>query len=875
MAQSTVQDLAAATGTPVDRLLEQFKDAGIIKSASSDVVTEEEKLALLEHIRASRTSGAGGKKITLKRRTTSEIKVGGSAAGKRVNVEVRGRKTVSTRIAENDAIDPRQAQALAERERRERELAEMEAKRKAAEEAIREEERQRAERLKREKEGTAEPVQAESVPESNAPDPTPVVEPTEAPAEKPSDADASAASTSVEQEPANAEIKQEAKTPADVEAAAEKKEAEKDRKDRKPSRDDIIEQRERAAELVAKSRAARNAREAKRSKGKGGASLQPQRDAKHGFSKPTAPVVREVLVPETITVSELANRMAIKGAQLVKALFKMGEMATINQVIDQDTAVLLVEEMGHKATVQSAADVEKELTEAVKASDAVASSTRPPVVTVMGHVDHGKTSLLDYIRRSRVTAGEAGGITQHIGAYHVETSLGVVTFLDTPGHAAFTAMRARGAQATDIVVLVVAADDGVMPQTIEAIQHARAAKVPLIVAVNKIDKPEADPDRVRSELTQHEVVAEDWGGDTQFVNVSAHSGQGIDELLDALSLQAEVLELKAPPTGNASGIVIEASLDRGRGSVATVLVQQGLLEKGQMVVCGKEFGRVRAMFDENGQPASKAGPSIPVQILGLSGVPSAGDEMIVASDERAARELVNFRAQRERDSRLAGRKMSKLEDVFDQIQDGDRPTLNLFVKADVQGSFEALRDSLEKISNDEISIKVMGGGVGGINESDANLAAASGAVVVGFNVRADASARRILQEQGVELHYHSIIYEAIDVVKKAASGLLTPEVHERIIGMAEVQDVFKSPKLGAIAGCQVVEGVVRRSAPIRVLRENVVIYEGDLESLRRYKDDVNEVRAGTECGIGVKNYNDVRVGDQIEVFERTEVARSL
>ena len=602
-------------------------------------------------------------------------------------------------------------------------------------------------------------------------------------------------------------------------------------------------------------------------------------EAKHGFAKPTEPVVRDVDVPETITVAELANRMAVKAAEVIKSMMGMGVMATINQMLDQDTAVLVVEEMGHRANTRSADDEEKQLQERIVAtSDEVSAENaepRPPVVTVMGHVDHGKTSLLDYIRASHVASGEAGGITQHIGAYNVEHDKGTITFLDTPGHAAFSAMRARGALATDIVVLVVAADDGAMPQTVEAVQHSRAANVPMIVAVNKIDKEDADPERVKTDLSQHEVIPEDWGGDTMFVPVSALTGQGVDDLLDALLLQAEILELQASPTGPARGVVIEATLDKGRGPVATVLVQGGTLKRGDIMVCGKEFGRVRAMFDDEGNQVEEAGPSIPVQVLGLSNTPSAGEDMLVSKDERSARELADLRNEKSRDQRLAERRPAKLEDVFSQIKGGESSTLNLLIKTDVQGSFEALRDALEKMSTDEVTIRVVGGGVGGITESDAQLAAASSATVVGFNVRADNSARRIIAEQDIELHYDSVIYEVIDRVKAVAGGMLPPEIQERIIGLAEVQDVFRSPKFGSIAGCMVSDGVVRKAEPIRVLRDNVVIYEGELESLRRFKDDVSEVRMGTECGIGVRNYTDVRPGDQIEVFERKEVARTL
>ncbi|MBS0430892.1 MAG: translation initiation factor IF-2, partial [Proteobacteria bacterium] len=594
--------------------------------------------------------------------------------------------------------------------------------------------------------------------------------------------------------------------------------------------------------------------------------------AAHAFSKPVAPMVREVPVGESILVSDLAQKMAVKGADVVKALFKMGVMATINQVIDHDTAVLVVEELGHTAVKAEEKTAETTLAKVEVQGE---KTPRPPVVTIMGHVDHGKTSLLDTIRRTKVAAGEAGGITQHIGAYHVETPKGVITFLDTPGHAAFTSMRARGAQSTDIVVLVVAADDGVMPQTVEAVQHARAAHVPLIVAVNKMDKPDANPDNVRNGLMQHEVVPEDLGGDTQFVPVSAKTGQGVDALLEAISLQAEVMELAAVGEGRASGVVIESSLDKGRGPVATVLVQAGRLKRGDYVVCGVEYGRVRALFDENGKQVDGAGPSIPVQMLGLSGVPEAGDEFVVVADERLAKDVVSEREAKRRDQRLVTRTNS-LEDVMAQMGKGEgQQTLNLVIKADVQGSAEALRQSLTEISNDLIKVNVIASGVGGITESDATLAAASKALIIGFNVRADASARKVIEANGLDLRYFSIIYDVIDQVKQVASGLLGVEVREDILGLAEVRDVFRSSKFGAIAGCMVVEGVVKRHKPIRVLRDNVVVFEGELESLRHFKENVDEVRNGTECGIGVKQYNDVRPGDKIECFERVEVARTL
>ncbi|MBP6750874.1 MAG: translation initiation factor IF-2, partial [Xanthomonadaceae bacterium] len=595
----------------------------------------------------------------------------------------------------------------------------------------------------------------------------------------------------------------------------------------------------------------------------------------HGFTRPTEKVVREVAIGEAITVSDLAQKLALKGGDVVKTLFKMGVMATITQTIDHDTAVLVVEELGHKAMRAETDDAESELLAHIEDQQGDKSS-RPPVVTIMGHVDHGKTSLLDYIRRTKVAAGEAGGITQHIGAYHVETPKGVVSFLDTPGHAAFTAMRARGAKLTDIVILVVAADDGVMPQTVEAVQHAKAAGVPLVVAVNKIDKSDADPLRVKNDLLAHNVVAEEFGGDTQFLEVSAKTGQGIDELLDAILLQAEVLELKAVSHGRATGVVIESALDKGRGPVATVLVQEGALSKGDYLVCGVQYGRVRALFDETGEQVQSAGPSIPVQVLGLSGVPDAGDDFVVVADERLAKDVAQQRDTKRRESRLVAQAGNRMEDIMAQMgQGGSQLALNLVVKADVQGSAEALRQALTSLSNDQIRINLIVSGVGGITESDANSALAAKATIIGFNVRADASARKVVDANNLDLRYFSIIYDVIDQVKQVASGLLGKEIREEIIGTAEVRDVFRSSKFGAIAGSMVVEGVVKRNKPIRVLRDNTVIFEGELESLRRFKENVDEVRNGTECGIGVKAYNDVKPGDQIECFERIEVQRTL
>jgi len=594
----------------------------------------------------------------------------------------------------------------------------------------------------------------------------------------------------------------------------------------------------------------------------------------HGFEQPTERIVYDVALPESISVGDLAQQMAVKAGVVIKELMKLGVMATINQMIDQDTASLVVEELGHRPELRSDDVLEERLEESM-ASFGGTPELRAPVVTVMGHVDHGKTSLLDYIRNSRVAVGEAGGITQHIGAYHVKTDQGMITFLDTPGHAAFTAMRARGAKSTDIVILVVAADDGVMPQTEEAVQHARAAGVPLVVASNKMDKEGADPDRVKNELAAKDVIPEDWGGDTQFVPVSAHSGEGIDRLLESLLLQSELLELKAPEDVPASGLVIESRLDRGRGPVASLLVQRGTLKQGDIVLAGLQYGRVRAMLDENGQPIAVAGPSIPVEILGLDGTPDAGDPFVAVESEKRAREIAGSRQEKQRSSKLARQQAAKLDSMFETMTAGEVQTLNVVVKTDVRGSLEALQSSLSDLGNDEVKVNVVAGGVGGITETDVSLAMTSNAVIFGFNTRADAKARGMAENEGVEVRYYNVIYDLIDDVKAALTGMLSPELREEIVGIAEVRDVFRSPKFGLIAGCMVTEGTVSRSKPIRVLRDSIVIYEGELESLRRFKDDASEVRNGTECGIGVKNYTDVKVGDLIEVFEVNEVARSL
>jgi translation initiation factor IF-2 len=861
MSEVTVSQLASDVGIPVDRLLKQLSEAGVSKQSADDSISEQEKMDLLNHLRRSHGKkeaggGAEARKIALKRKTTTELHQPASGratarsaavrAARTVSVEVRRKRSVTKPVTEDAA---KQEQLLREAEQAKQALAEQAAQRRQVEEEA--DARRRAEEARRHAEEdeqrqaeearlAAEAELKRQTEEQLLPD---TAQPLAPPAPPPA-------------EPARG--------------------AEKAGKKSKRKRDEDGERgRHGRRELhVATDKRGQRPGKAGRKAGRRVAAAASA-DSQHAFQRPTAPVIKEVQVPESISVGDLAQRMSVKAGEVIKALMKMGMMVTINQVLDQETAMLLVEEMGHTAVVQKQEDVEEVILTASEEEQPGELVSRAPVVTIMGHVDHGKTSLLDYIRATRVAAGEAGGITQHIGAYHVETDQGMISFLDTPGHAAFSAMRARGAQATDIVILVVAADDGVMPQTKEAIQHSRAAGVPIVVAVNKMDKPEANPDRVMQELVAEEVVPEDWGGDVQFVKVSAKTGEGIDKLLEAILLQSEVLELKAVADGLARGIIVESSLDKGRGPVATVLVQSGTLKRGDAVVSGTEYGRVRAMFDENGHSVREAGPSIPVQVLGLSAAPSAGDDLVALADERKAREVAELRRVRQRDSRLAEQKAAKLDQLFSQMSAGEVTYVNLIVKADVQGSVEALRESLLKIETDEAKVRIVASGVGGITESDANLAATSNAIVIGFNVRADATARRVIEEHGLDLRYYSIIYEVIDDVKKAISGLLSPIIKEEIIGLAEVKDVFRSSKLGAIAGCIVVEGAVKRHNPIRVLRDNVVIYEGELESLRRFKDDVNEVKAGVECGIGVKNYNDVRPGDHIEVFERTEIAREI
>ena len=863
MSEVTVRELAEVVGIPVDRLLVQLGKSGLPHTDADQRLNEQDKAQLLGHLRQLHGGGEGDasapRKITLKRKSVNELKVSTQGRKKTITVEVRKRRTY-LRNPEKQAVESVPAGNGDEAERMEaaKQALHDEAKRRHQEI----DERLRAEEENREKEETAR--QKEEIENRK-------VAAEERAREQEKDTERKReeelqASASASEESDAARAKAEATLAAEQAAAVSAKRGDTRKPDRGARRGD--KPKHGRTELHVASE--KSGRRRKKPKARPVIKASPSR---HGFELPTAPVVREVSIPETISVSELAQRMTIKSSELIKAMMNLGTMVTINQVIDQDTAAIVVEELGHTPVMFKEDSVEDDLVQ--EGADDRPLVPRSPVVTIMGHVDHGKTSLLDFIRRTKVADGEAGGITQHIGAYHVETDKGTVSFLDTPGHAAFTAMRARGAKVTDIVVLVVAADDGVMPQTVEAIQHARAAEVPIIVAVNKIDKPDADPERIRQGLANHEVIPESWGGDTIFVNVSAKTGEGVEELLESIVLQSEVLELKAPDSGPAHGVVIESRLDRGRGPVASVLVQSGLLEKGDIILAGQEFGRVRGLYDQAGQETEQAGPSIPVEVLGLSGTPKAGDEAMVVPDDRKAREIAQFRQVKDRELRLARQQAAKLDNVFDQMTEGKVDVLNIVIKADVQGSVEALRDSLTELSIDEVRVNVVTAATGGISETDVNLAIASKAIVIGFNVRADAAARRIIENEGVDLHYFSVIYEVIDTVKQAISGMLSPEVREEIIGIAEVRDVFRSKKLGAIAGCIVSEGVVRRSSPIRVLRDSVVIYEGELESLRRFKDDVSEVKSGTECGIGVKNYNDVKVSDQIEVFERTLVERTI
>lgn len=826
MSDTTVKQLATLVGITTEQLLSQMAGAGIDKSSSDDVVTDNEKQKLLAHIRSGQARvSAEPAKVTLRRKSTSTIKAGAGA----VNVEVRKKRTYVHRDLTAEA-------------EKQREIDEVKS---------------------REVEGVNEHADPQVGELENATE---------------------ANSSTSEITPAAKEIIGEVVDPVILEPPPPPKEDDGRRHKKEPHI-----RRDRPSEDDEPRRSSKPAgkRDDKRGKivsveDERGPKLRGKRKpgkaaeelSSHKFEKPAAPIIREVKISGPVTVAELASQMAVKSGELIKILMKMGVMATINQVLDEDTAVLVVEEMGHKIEVVADDALEQSVLDDYQELKGE-RVPRAPVVTVMGHVDHGKTSLLDQIRKSRVAAGEAGGITQHIGAYHVNTDNGMITFIDTPGHAAFTSMRARGAQVTDIVILVVAADDGVMPQTEEAVQHARAAGVPMVVAVNKVDKEEADPDRVKTELASREVIPEDWGGDVQFIPVSAHTGQGIDELLEAVLLQAELLELMAVPEGFARGIVIESRLDRGRGPVATMLVQNGLLKVGDAILAGEQVGKVRALVDENGKQIKQAGPSIPVEILGLSGTPDAGDELIVLENERKAREVAEFRSERTRDAEHKRQHAQKLDQMFANMEAGEVSNLNIVLKTDVRGTLEALSAALLKLATDEVRVHIVVQGVGGITESDATLASSAGAIVLGFNVRADAGARQVIERDGIELRYYSVIYDIVDDVKAAMSGLLAPELREEIVGIAEVRDVFNSPKFGQIAGCMVVEGIIYRNKKIRVLRDNVVIYEGELESLRRFKDDVNEVRNGTECGIGVKNYTDVKSGDKIEVFDVREVARKI
>ena len=826
MSDTTVKQLATLVGITTEQLLSQMAGAGIDKSSSDDVVTDNEKQKLLAHIRSGQARvSAEPAKVTLRRKSTSTIKAGAGA----VNVEVRKKRTYVHRDLTAEAEKQREIDEVKSRE-------------------------------------------VEEVSEHADPQVGELENATEASS---SASEITPAANEIIGEVVDPVILEPPPPPKEDDGRRHKKEPHV-RRDR-PSDDDEPRRSSKPAgkrddkrgKIVSVEDERGPKLRGKRKPGKAAEEL-----SSHKFEKPAAPIIREVKISGPVTVAELANQMAVKSGELIKILMKMGVMATINQVLDEDTAVLVVEEMGHKIEVVADDALEQSVLDDYQELKGE-RVPRAPVVTVMGHVDHGKTSLLDRIRKSRVAAGEAGGITQHIGAYHVNTDNGMITFIDTPGHAAFTSMRARGAQVTDIVILVVAADDGVMPQTEEAVQHARAAGVPMVVAVNKVDKEEADPDRVKTELASREVIPEDWGGDVQFIPVSAHTGQGIDELLEAVLLQAELLELMAVPEGFARGIVIESRLDRGRGPVATMLVQNGLLKVGDAILAGEQVGKVRALVDENGKQIKQAGPSIPVEILGLSGTPDAGDELIVLENERKAREVAEFRSERTRDAEHKRQHAQKLDQMFANMEAGEVSNLNIVLKTDVRGTLEALSAALLKLATDEVRVHIVVQGVGGITESDATLASSAGAIVLGFNVRADAGARQVIERDGIELRYYSVIYDIVDDVKAAMSGLLAPELREEIVGIAEVRDVFNSPKFGQIAGCMVVEGIVYRNKKIRVLRDNVVIYEGELESLRRFKDDVNEVRNGTECGIGVKNYTDVKSGDKIEVFDVREVARKI
>ena len=842
MADVTVKQLAQVVGIPVERLLNQLQEAGLSFTDEVQTVNEDQKRILLNHIKNSGHLRTTPERFTLQRKSLSQVTMGGDAhKGKTVNVEFRKKRTyVKRSLLEEPGAEIDQTVEEAPDDLIENLIPETS---ELGEEQV--SDVSVATELVVDN-GDTQIVSSETLPEGES----------------------SVVADSVPVAPAATEADRPVKKKYN-----EKSESEGDKTDNKKAKKRTKYQEPQRDDDDSQTRFKRNKSKKRRGNEKSDKYREAEEALTHGFAMPTAPVVREVVIPETITVGELAKRMSVKVAEVIKVMMGLGAMATINQVIDQDTALVVVEEMGHRARVLKEDAIEQNLGDTI--SKGSQSESRAPVVTIMGHVDHGKTSLLDYIRRTKVAAGEAGGITQHIGAYHVSTPKGDITFLDTPGHAAFTAMRARGAQATDIVILIVAGDDGVKPQTIEAIQHAKAANVPVIVAINKMDKPGIDPDRVMQELSNYEVIPESWGGDTMFVNISAKSGLGIDDLLDAILLQSEVLELTAHTDGAAKGVVIESRLDKGRGPVATVLVQNGTLRKGDILLAGFQYGRVKALVSDNGTLIDSAGPSIPVEVLGLSAIPHAGDEAVVVPDEKKAREVALFRQGKFRDVKLARRQKSSIEGIFENMTVAEAKVLTVVLKADVQGSLEAISDALTKLSNEEVRVEIIATGVGGITESDVHLAIASNALLIGFNVRADGGAKRLSEQEGVALHYFSVIYDIVDQIKGAISGMLSPKFKEEITGIAEVRDVFRSPKIGAIAGCMVIEGAIKRNNPIRVLRNNIVIYEGTLESLRRFKDDVLEVRQGFECGIGVKNYNDIKAGDLIEVYETIEIKRDL
>ncbi len=844
MADVTISELAGVVGVSVDKLLSQIKEAGLPHTKADELISNDDKNTLLVFLRRSHgdrdATSAAPKKITLKRKTLGTLKSASSTGrGKTVNVEVRKKRTYVKRSAIETPVEEELPAAELEPEVEETAADAVAPDTPAVEEA----EKEAAAELK--PETTPSAVQAQDVP------------PPESEANR-SGKGAPRRKKAAGKEGDESGDKKKAHLRNKAKAQAPKRQTKTIHVN-----DDFVLEGDDFDGMGGRGRrgSARKARS--------------KLSSQHAFEKPTEFIAKEITIGETNSVADLAQKMSVKSGEIIKILFNMGVMATINQMLDQDTSTLLIEELGHKPKFVSEDAIEEQLAESLSAEVGSEEITRAPVITVMGHVDHGKTSLLDYIRKASVAAGEAGGITQHIGAYHVNTEHGMVSFLDTPGHAAFTAMRSRGAKATDVIVLVVAADDGVKPQTEEAVQHAKAAGVPLVVAINKIDKEGIDPDRVKNELSALEVIPEEWGGDTQFIEVSAITGQGVENLLEAILLQAELLELKAYTDVPGQGVVIESRLDKGRGSVASVLVQNGTLKTGDIVLAGYEYGRVRALVDELGKNVESAGPAIPVEILGLNGVPDAGDEFVVVSDEKKARDVAEFRKVRLKDSQQAKQQSSMLEGMFAGIGRDQKKILNVIIKADVRGSLEAIIGSLQKLGTDEVEVNVIASGVGGISETDAHLATTSRAMVIGFNTRADKSARDILENESLQLRYYNVIYDVIDDTKAIMGGMLEPEIREEIVGIAEVRDVFNSPKFGQIAGSMVIEGTVYRSKPIRVLRDNVVIYEGELESLRRFKDDANEVRNGMECGIGVRNYNDVKVGDKIEVYETTEVARSL